>query len=170
MFSFFNIGNAKYEKFFFDFKIRNISDEILDLSSFKDKTVLLVNVASNCGFTKQYSDLQNLYDKYSAKGLVVLGVPSNQFGGQEPGTNDEIKDFWETNFNINFPITKKFDVKGANAHPIYLWAKENYGNSAVPKWNFHKILINKSGKIEDTFSSFTEPMSKKIVNKIEEIL
>ena len=104
MFSFFNIGNAKYEKFFFDFKIRNISDEILDLSSFKDKTVLLVNVASNCGFTKQYSDLQNLYDKYSAKGLVVLGVPSNQFGGQEPGTNDEIKDFCETNFNITFPI------------------------------------------------------------------
>ncbi len=170
MFSFFNIGNAKYEKFFFDFKIRNISDEILDLSSFKDKTVLLVNVASNCGFTKQYSDLQNLYDKYSAKGLVVLGVPSNQFGGQEPGTNDEIKDFCETNFNITFPITKKYDVKGANAHPIYLWAKENYGNSAVPKWNFHKILVNKSGKIEDTFSSFTEPMSKKIVNKIEEIL
>ena len=170
MFSFFNIGNAKYEKFFFDFIIRNISDEILDLSSFKDKTVLLVNVASNCGFTKQYSDLQNLYDKYSAKGLVVLGVPSNQFGGQEPGTNDEIKDFCETNFNITFPITKKYDVKGANAHPIYLWAKENYGNSAVPKWNFHKILINKSGKIEDTFSSFTEPMSKKIVNKIEEIL
>ena len=170
MFSFFNIGNAKYEKFFFDFKIRNISDEILDLSSFKDKTVLLVNVASNCGFTKQYSDLQNLYDKYSDKGLVVLGVPSNQFGGQEPGTNDEIKDFCETNFNITFPITKKYDVKGANAHPIYLWAKENYGNSAVPKWNFHKILVNKSGKIEDTFSSFTEPMSKKIVNKIEEIL
>ena len=170
MFSFFNIGNAKYEKFFFDFKIRNISDEILDLSSFKDKTVLLVNVASNCGFTKQYSDLQNLYDKYSAKGFVVLGVPSNQFGGQEPGTNDEIKDFCETNFNITFPITKKYDVKGANAHPIYLWAKENYGNSAVPKWNFHKILVNKSGKIEDTFSSFTEPMSKKVVNKIEEIL
>ena len=132
--------------------------------------MLLVNVASNCGFTKQYSDLQNLYDKYSAKGLVVLGVPSNQFGGQEPGTNDEIKDFCETNFNITFPITKKYDVKGANAHPIYLWAKENYGNSAVPKWNFHKILVNKSGKIEDTFSSFTEPMSKKIVNKIEEIL
>ncbi len=170
MFSFFNIGNAKYEKFFFDFKIRNISDEILDLSSFKDKTVLLVNVASNCGFTKQYSDLQNLYDKYSAKGLVVLGVPSNQFGGQEPGTNEEIKDFCETNFNITFPITKKYDVKGANAHPIYLWAKENYGNSAVPKWNFHKILVNKNGKVEDTFSSFTEPMSKKIVNKIEEIL
>jgi glutathione peroxidase len=102
--------------------------------------------------------------------LVVLGVPSNQFGGQEPGSNNEIKDFCETNFNITFPMTTKIDVKGENAHPIYLWAKENYGNAAVPKWNFHKILINKQGKIEDTYSSFTKPMSKKLINKIEEIL
>ena len=170
MFSFLNSGNANYEKKFFDFEIKDINNDKLDLSIYKNKTVLLVNVASNCGFTKQYSDLQELYDRYKDKGFLVLGVPSNQFGGQEPGTNNEIKDFCETNFNITFPITKKYDVKGANAHPIYLWAKENYGNSAVPKWNFHKILINKSGKIEDTFSSFTEPMSKKIVNKIEEIL
>jgi glutathione peroxidase len=102
--------------------------------------------------------------------LVVLGVPSNQFGGQEPGSNNEIKDFCETNFNITFPMTTKIDVKGENAHPIYLWAKENYGNGAVPKWNFHKILINKQGKIEDTYSSFTKPMSKKLTSKIEEIL
>ncbi len=170
MFSFLNLGNAKYEKIFFDFKVKNISDEILDLSEFKNQTILLVNVASNCGFTKQYADMQKLYEKYMDKGLVVLAVPSNQFGGQEPGNNDEIKDFCETNFGITFPITSKYDVKGKNAHPIYLWAKENYGNSAVPKWNFHKILINKFGKIEDTFSSFTEPMSKKLINKIEEIL
>jgi glutathione peroxidase len=129
-----------------------------------------VNVASNCGFTQQYSELQELYLKYNKKGFVVLGVPSNQFGGQEPGNNNEIKDFCETNFNITFPMTSKFDVKGENAHPIYLWAKENYGNSAIPKWNFHKILINKNGKIEETFSSFTKPMSKKLLNKIEEIL
>jgi glutathione peroxidase len=170
MISFFNTGNAKYEKVFFDFKIKNINDEILDLSNFKDKTILLVNVASNCGFTKQYSGLQKLYETYNQKGLVVLGIPSNQFGGQEPGNNNEIKDFCESNFNITFPMSGKYDVKGQNAHPIYLWAKENYGNTAVPKWNFHKILINKSGKVEDTFSSFTEPMSKKIINKIEEIL
>tara|TARA_Y100000992_G_scaffold297530_1_gene261255 strand:- start:500 stop:1012 length:513 start_codon:yes stop_codon:yes gene_type:complete len=170
MFSFLNLGNAKYEKIFFDFKVKNISDEILDLSEFKNQTILLVNVASNCGFTKQYADMQKLYEKYMDKGLVVLAVPSNQFGGQEPGNNNEIKDFCETNFGITFPITSKYDVKGKNAHPIYLWAKENYGNSAVPKWNFHKILINKFGKIEDTFSSFTEPMSKKLINKIEEIL
>jgi glutathione peroxidase len=116
------------------------------------------------------TELQELYDKYSEKGLVVLGVPSNQFGGQEPGSNNEIKDFCETNFNITFPMTTKIDVKGENAHPIYLWAKENFGNSAVPKWNFHKILINKEGRIEDTYSSFTKPMSKKLTSKIEEIL
>jgi len=170
MISFFNTGNAKYDKIFFDFDIKDINEENFALKNLKDKTVLLVNVASNCGFTKQYSELQELYDKYSEKGLVVLGVPSNQFGGQEPGSNNEIKDFCETNFNITFPMTTKIDVKGENAHPIYLWAKENFGNAAVPKWNFHKILINKDGKIEDTYSSFTKPMSKKLINKIEEIL
>ena len=170
MISFFNTGNAKYDKIFFDFDIKDINEENFALKNLKDKTVLLVNVASNCGFTKQYSELQELYDKYSEKGLVVLGVPSNQFGGQEPGSNNEIKDFCETNFNITFPMTTKIDVKGENAHPIYLWAKENFGNAAVPKWNFHKILINKDGKIENTYSSFTKPMSKKLINKIEEIL
>ena len=170
MISFFNTGNAKYDKIFFDFNIKDINEETFALEKFKNKTVLLVNVASNCGFTKQYSELQELYDKYSEKGLVVLGVPSNQYGGQEPGSNNEIKDFCETNFNITFPMTTKIDVKGENAHPIYLWAKENFGNAAVPKWNFHKILINKDGKIEDTYSSFTKPMSKKLINKIEEIL
>ena len=170
MISFFNTGNAKYDKIFFDFNIKDINEKTFALEKFKNKTVLLVNVASNCGFTKQYAELQELYEKYSEKGLVVLGVPSNQFGGQEPGSNNEIKDFCETNFNITFPMTTKIDVKGKNAHPIYLWAKENYGNAAVPKWNFHKILINKQGKIEDTYSSFTKPMSKKLTSKIEEIL
>ena len=170
MISFFNTGNAKYDKIFFDFEINDINEKTFALEQFKNKTILLVNVASNCGFTKQYSELQELYDKFSGKGLVVLGVPSNQFGGQEPGSNNEIKDFCETNFNITFPMTTKIDVKGKNAHPIYLWAKENYGNAAVPKWNFHKILINKQGKIEDTYSSFTKPMSKKLTSKIEEIL
>ena len=167
---FFNGASANYNKIFFDFKIKDINDEVLDLSTFKNKTVLLVNVASNCGFTKQYEGLQELYEKYKDNGLVVIGVPSNQFGSQEPGTNDQIKDFCESNFNITFPITSKYEVRGKNAHQIYLWAKANYGKSAIPKWNFHKILINKNGKIEDTFSSFTEPMSKKITKKIEEIL
>ena len=170
MISFFNTGNAKYDKIFFDFEIKDINEKALALEKLKNKTILLVNVASNCGFTKQYSELQELYDKYREKGLVILGVPSNQFGGQEPGSNNEIKDFCETNFNITFPMTTKTKVKGENAHPIYLWAKENHGNSAIPKWNFHKILINKQGKIEETYSSFTKPMSDKIIKKLEEIL
>ena len=170
MFSFLKPGNANYEKNFFDFNIKNINDEEFSLSIYKNKTILLVNVASNCGFTQQYSELQELFEKYNSRNFVVLGVPSNQFGGQEPGTNNEIKDFCETNLNISFPMTSKYNVKGNDAHPIYLWAKENFGKSAVPKWNFHKILINKNGKIEDTFSSFTNPLSKKLTDKLEEIL
>ena len=170
MFLFSEKVDAKYEKLFFDLSIKNIDNKIIDLSKYKGKTVLLVNVASNCGFTKQYSGLQELYEKYKEKNFIVLGVPSNQFGGQEPGSNGEIKNFCETNFNITFPITDKIDVKGNNAHTIYKWAKENHGNSTVPKWNFHKILINKEGKIHDTFGSFTEPLSNKIKKQIELIL
>ena len=170
MFSFFEKADAKYERLFFDLNIKSIKNEVIDLNSFNGKTVLLVNVASKCGFTKQYSGLQKLYDDYKNRGLIVIAVPSNQFGGQEPGSNDEIKDFCETNFNINFPITDKVGVKGANAHEIYKWAKKNYGNSTVPKWNFHKILINKEGKIEETFNSFINPTSKKIIEKLEKIL
>jgi len=170
MFSFFNKVDAKYKKFFFELNIKSISGEELDLSQFKGKTVLLVNVASKCGFTKQYSDLQLLYEKYKDQGLVVVGVPSNQFGGQEPGSNEEIKKFCETNFNITFPMTNKVNVKGENAHELYVWAKDNFGNSTIPKWNFHKILINKEGKIQDTFNSFVAPLSKKIINEIELIL
>ena len=170
MFSFSEKIEAKYVKLFFDLNIKSIDNKVIDLSDYKGKTVLLVNVASQCGFTKQYSGLQELYEKYKEKNFIVLGVPSNQFGGQEPGSNKEIKDFCETKFNITFPITDKVDVKGNNAHIIYKWAKENHGNSTVPKWNFHKILINKEGKVHDTFGSFTEPLSGKIKKQIELIL
>jgi glutathione peroxidase len=170
MFSFFNKTMSNNTETFFDLNVNSISGDELNLSKLKGKTILLVNVASNCGFTKQYDDLQNLYDSYKSKGLIVIGMPSNQFGGQEPGSETEIKKFCETNFNITFQMTSKYDVKGDNAHPIYIWAKETFGKSTVPKWNFHKILINKEGKVEDTFASFTNPMSKKIINKLEEIL
>ena len=170
MFSFFNKTMSNNTETFFDLNVNSISGDVLNLSKLKGKTILLVNVASNCGFTKQYDDLQNLHDSYKNKGLVVIGMPSNQFGGQEPGSETEIKKFCETNFNITFQMTSKYDVKGDNAHPIYIWAKETFGKSTVPKWNFHKILINKEGKVEDTFASFTNPMSKKIINKLEEIL
>ena len=155
---------------FFNFKINSINGEELDLSSFKGKTILLVNVASKCGFTNQYDDLQKIYDDFKDKVLMIIGIPTNQFGGQEPGSEKEIKNFCETNFNITFPMTSKYEVKGDNAHPIYIWANDTFGKSTVPKWNFHKILINKNGKIEDTFASFTGPLSNKIVKKIEQIL
>ena len=170
MFTFFNKAISNNSKNLFDFKINMITGEELDLSNYKGKILLIVNVASKCGFTKQYSELQKLYELYKEKGLVVLGIPSNQFGGQEPGSESEIKNFCETNFNITFPMTKKYDVKGENSHEIYLWAKKTYGKSTVPKWNFHKILINRDGIVEDTFASFTSPTSKKIIKKIEELL
>ena len=170
MFFFLNKSIPDNSKTLFDFKINSIDGEYLSLSIYKGKTILIVNVASNCGFTKQYNDFQNLYDLYKDKGLIVLGIPSNQFGGQEPDTETKIKNFCKTNFNITFPMTSKYDVKGKNAHPIYLWAKDTYGKPAIPKWNFHKILINKEGQVEDTFESFTNPTSKKIIKKIEQIL
>ena len=170
MFSFFNKSISDNSITMYDFKINSIDGKELNLEIYRGKTILLVNVASKCGFTKQYTDLQKLYDNYRNKGLVVIGVPSNQFGGQEPATETEIKSFCETNFDITFPMTSKYEVKGANAHPIYIWAKDTYGKSTVPKWNFHKILINKNGKIEDTFASFTGPLSNKVVKKIEQIL
>ena len=167
----FNIKvNSMENKKLYDIEIESISGEIISLSKYKGKTIFLVNVASNCGFTKQYSDLQKLWEKYREKDLIVIGMPSNQFGGQEPGSNTEIKDFCETNFNISFLMTSKNDVKGENAHEIYKWAKISYGKSAIPKWNFHKILINNEGIIVDTFASFTNPMSKKVILKIEKIL
>ena len=170
MFSLFNKTMSNNTKTFFDLNIDSISGNSLNLSKLEGKTILLVNVASNCGFTNQYEDLQKLYDNFKDRGLVVIGIPTNQFGGQEPGTESEIKDFCETNFNITFPMTDKINVKGNNAHQIYLWAKKNYGKSTVPKWNFHKILINKEGKIQDTFNSFITPMSDKITKQIDLIL
>tara|TARA_Y100000389_G_scaffold196428_1_gene229348 strand:- start:2025 stop:2537 length:513 start_codon:yes stop_codon:yes gene_type:complete len=170
MFSFFNKVISDNQKNLFDFTINSINGEELNLSKFEGQTLLLVNVASNCGFTKQYDELQTLYENYKDKGLVIIGIPSNQFGGQEPGDESQIKNFCETNFNITFPMTSKYNVKGDNAHSIYKWAKETYGKSTVPKWNFHKILINKEGLVVDTFASFTSPTSKKIIKKLENIL
>ena len=113
--------------------------------------------------------MQNIWNKYENKGLLVIAVPSNSFN-QEKKANEDVKEFCEVNFNITFPITSIYDVKGDNAHEIFKWARENHGKSAIPKWNFHKILINKDGKIEETFSSFTNPSSKKIIKKIEDLL
>ncbi len=169
MFFFKSSSHADYEKTFYDFKINSISGDIIDLNDFKGKPVLVVNTASYCGFTKQYDDMQELWERYKDKGLIVLGIPSNSFN-QEKKVNSEVKKFCEVNFNINFPLTEITEVKGDKAHEIYKWAKENYGKTAVPKWNFYKILINKEGIIEDTYASLTNPTSKKITRKIESLL
>ena len=169
MFFFKNTAVSNYEKVFFDFNIKSISGDIINLKDYKDKVVLVVNTASYCGFTKQYEDLQVLWEKYKSKGLIVLGIPSNSFN-QEKANDKDVKQFCEVNFNIDFPLTTIINVKGKDAHEIYKWAENNYGKAAIPKWNFHKILIDKEGKIIDTFNSFTNPLSKKIINKIEELL
>ena len=169
--SFFTTGvSGDYSKVAYDFNFNDLDGSILKLSEYKDKVIVVVNVASQCGFTKQYEDMQEVWEKYQQKGIVMLGVPSNDFGNQEPGNSEEIKNFCEAKFGITFPMTEKVSVKGENAHPFYIWAKENYGNSAVPKWNFHKIIIGKNGKIEDTFASITNPSSKKFINSLEKAL
>ena len=169
IFFFKNIAMANYEKVFYDFQIESINGEIINFKEYENKVILLVNTASYCGFTRQYDDLQKLWDQFKTKGLIVLGIPSNSFN-QEKKNNNEIKKFCEMNFNINFPLSTLTDVKGNNAHEIFKWAKENHGKSAIPKWNFYKILINKEGKIEETYSSLTKPTSNKIIKKIESLL
>ena len=169
MFFFKNSVSANYDKVFYDFQLNSISGEVIDLKEYKNKVILVVNTASYCGFTKQYDGLQKLWEKYQSKGLIVLGTPSDSFN-QEKKTNKDVKEFCEVNFNINFPLTEIIEVKGEKAHPIYKWAKKNYGNSAIPKWNFHKILINKEGKVQNTYSSLTKPMSNKIISEIDNIL
>ena len=166
MFSFLNKTYANYEQLAHEFSFKSIDGDEINLQNYKNNVLVIVNVASRCGFTNQYTDLQNLWSKYKDKNLVVIGVPTNDFK-QEPGSNKDIKDFCETNFNIDFPMTEKMNVIGGNAHPFFKWAKENHGRSAVPKWNFHKIIIGKNGKVVDTFASITKPSSQKFINLIE---
>jgi len=169
--SFFSTGvSGDYSKLAYDFNFNDIDGSILKLSDYKDKVIVVVNVASQCGFTNQYEDMQEVWEKYQEKGVVMLGVPSNDFGKQEPGSNEDIKNFCEAKFGISFPVTEKVSVKGTNAHPFYIWARENHGKSAVPKWNFHKIIIDKNGKVADTFSSITNPSSKKFIQTLEKLI
>ncbi len=170
MFSLFSTNsNSSYKKLAYDFSFKDLDGTNLNLSEFKNNVVVVTNVASKCGFTSQYEDLQIIWEKYQKDGLVVIGVPSNSFN-QEPGSNQEVKNFCEAKFGISFPMTQKVEVKGQNAHPFFKWANDNYGNKAVPKWNFHKIIISKDGKVFDTFSSMTNPTSKKFTKSIEEAL
>ena len=169
MFGLFSMGSKTYAEIAYNFKFSGIDGEQINLADYKNKVLVVVNVASRCGFTPQYSDLQKIWEEYKDKNVVVIGVPTNNFK-QEPGSNKEIKDFCETNFNINFPMTEKIDVIGKNAHPFFKWARENYGNSAIPKWNFHKIIVGKDGKVANTFSSITKPSSEKFRKAIEKLI
>ena len=171
MISFFgNSVSANYEKLAYDFKFKDLDGSTLRLSDYKAKIIVVVNVASQCGFTNQYEDMQKVWENYQKKGVIIIGVPSNDFGNQEPGNNKEIKDFCEAKFGISFPMTEKVSVKGSEAHPFYIWARENHGRSAIPKWNFHKIIIDKNGKIAETFSSITNPSSKKFIEVLDRLI
>ena len=154
-------GNA------YQFTFTSIDGKPMSMADFKGKTVLVVNTASQCGFTPQYSALEAVYKKYRDKGLVVLGVPSNDFGGQEPGSNAEIKKFCEGNYDVDFPLTTKYDVKGDTAHPFYKWAAATGGDAAVPKWNFHKLLIDSKGNLVAEFPTKTKPDADDVTKAIE---
>ena len=154
-------GNA------YQFTFTSIDGKPMSMADFKGKTVLVVNTASQCGFTPQYSALEAVYKKYKDKGLVVVGVPSNDFGGQEPGSNAEIKKFCEGNYDVDFPLTTKYDVKGDNAHPFYKWAAAVGGQAAVPAWNFHKLLIGPNGQLVTEWPSKVTPDSSAVETAIE---
>lgn len=153
-----------------EFGFTSIDGDPLPMSRFAGKTILLVNTASHCGYTYQYDGLQALYDRYKGRGLVVLGVPSNDFGGQEPGTEKQIKEFCEVNFSINFPMTEKQVVKGADAHPIYRWLGDELGRKKLPRWNFYKYLINADGEVVASWSNRVKPMSGDIRKAVEQAL
>lgn len=150
-----------------DFTFTTIDKKPLDMKAFAGKAVLVVNVASFCGLTPQYAGLQKLHETYGAKGLVVLGVPSNDFGAQEPKSEPEIAKFCETSFGVTFPMTSKQKVIGADAHALYRWIAKEAGDAATPKWNFHKYLIGKDGSLLGTFGSRMAPDAPEIKSAIE---
>ncbi len=156
----------------YSYSFKDINEEdIINLSDYKGKTLVVVNTASLCGFTYQYDGLQKLYDDYKDQGLVVLGVPSNDFGNQESGTNSEVKEFCESTFSITFPLTEKNVVKGKDAHPFFKWSKKKLGFiGGVPRWNFHKIIIGKDGNAIAGYTALTRPSSKKFISEIEKAL
>ncbi len=154
----------------YDLKIKSIDGKDIDFQKFKNQKLLLVNVASECGFTKQYADLQELNEKYGKK-ITVIGFPCNQFGGQEPGNESEIASFCQKNFGVTFQLTEKIEVKGDNQHPIYKWLTQKSLNGKMDtevKWNFQKYLIDENGYLVDVFYSATSPTSPKITDLINQ--
>ncbi|MCS6796305.1 MAG: glutathione peroxidase, partial [Raineya sp.] len=158
------------KKSFYDFKMEAIDGKMIDFSIYKGKKVLLVNVASQCGYTPQYEQLQALHEKYGNK-VAVLGFPANNFGGQEPGTNEEIAQFCKKNYGVTFQMFKKISVKGSDMHPLYKWLSDknqNGWNDQAPTWNFCKYLVNEKGELVKFFGSGVNPMGEEILKAIEQ--
>lgn len=152
------------------FSFSTIDGAPLPLDRFRGKPVLVVNTASFCGYTPQYAELETLHQRYAGRGLVVLGVPSNDFGAQEPGTATEIKEFCSTNYRVTFPMTAKERVLGPKAHPLYRWIEAELGDAGVPRWNFHKYLIAPDGSLAGTWPSAVKPLAPEIIGEIERLL
>lgn len=152
------------------FAFTSIEGEPLPLERFAGRPILVVNTASLCGYTYQYAALQRLWSRYRDRGLVVLGVPSNDFGNQEPGTAEEIKTFCETNFDVDFPLTDKVRVRGPDAHPLFVWLRAELGERAGPRWNFYKYLIGPDGRAIAAWPSSVEPDAPEITVAIERLL
>ena len=170
IFTMFFCFNTKASKgSFHDFEITSISGDNIKLSDYKNKVVLLVNTASQCGFTPQYAGLQKIYDRYKEDNFIVLGVPSNDFN-QELSKESDVKKFCEIRFGVNFPMTSIQKIRGEAAHPLYKWIAGNVSVIGQPRWNFHKFLIGKDGKIINWFSSMTSPTSEGFINQVEEAL
>ena len=169
MIMFFSTKSISSDKSFHDFSIESISGEDIVLADYKDKVILLVNTASQCGFTPQYAGLQKIYDRYKDDGFVVLGVPSDDFN-QELSNDDDVKKFCEIRYGVNFPLTSIQKIKGDTAHPLYKWISGNTSVIGQPRWNFHKYLISKEGQILNWFSSMTSPTSEGLLKQVEQAL
>ncbi|MGE0024392.1 MAG: glutathione peroxidase [Hyphomicrobium sp.] len=160
-------GDAASGKTAWDFEFTSIDGKPMPLSNFRGRVLLVVNTASFCGFTKQYEALQALNAKYEAQGFNVIGVPSNDFGGQEPDSEGKIKEFCEGMFGVTFPLTSKNVVTGDGAHPFYAWARDELGWLSAPKWNFHKYIVGRDGKLVTSFYSQTSPDAVRLVKAVE---
>jgi glutathione peroxidase len=148
----------------------SIHGDPVDASGYAGRVVLLVNTASRCAFTPQYEGLEALWDSHASAGLVVLGVPSNDFGNQEPGSNEEIANFCSSTYDVSFPMLEKAKVTGPEAHPLFAWARRAGGREAVPGWNFHKVLIGRDGRFVAGFPSFVSPRSPQVMGAVEKAL
>jgi glutathione peroxidase len=166
-----SLGITAQAQSIYDISVRTIDGKTIKLVEYKNKVILIVNVASECGYTPQYEGLESIYEKYKSQGFVVLGFPCNQFGEQEPGTNEEIKTFCSSKFNVKFPLFDKIEVNGGNRHPLYvlLAGKDSVFPGDIT-WNFNKFLIGRDGKLISRFDSSIEPESKKLIGLLEQEL